>query len=90
MKKSKGLEELFLKVAQKHQIDADVVETVYQSMWGLMRKVIRELPELRKMTYKELKEFKENKDVRSSFYIPNFGKFFIDLKRAEYKEKKMN
>ena len=46
-----------------------------------MRKTIKELPELKDLSEEELHE------IRSDFYIPNFGRFFIDTKKVKIKRK---
>jgi hypothetical protein len=76
---SKGMQELFAKVAKKHNTSVGVVEKVYNSMWGFMRTTVKELPDLKELSIEELAGMKTN------FHIPNFCKFFIDIKAVERK-----
>ena len=81
------MQHLFAVVAKNHDVDVDVVKEVYESVWGLMRKVVRELPCFSEMSFDDIKEFK--KINKTTFSIPNFCKFFIDSKRLNSKSKKL-
>ena len=81
MTKNSDIYELLVATAKKHEIDVDIVKHVYLSIWGLINKVIRELPDLRDLSIEEIDQ------LDTDFHIANFGRFYIDLKKVETKRK---
>jgi hypothetical protein len=75
----KSLDNLFITVGSKYDVSPTVVKKVYESVFSLMKQVIRELPELKETSVEDMEK------LRSNFFIPKFGRFFIDLERIKKK-----
>ena len=74
-----SLNQIFQEVAHKHETTPEVVEKIYNSMWAFMRKTIKELPDLKKLSTEELN------DLKTNFYIPNFGRLYVDVNKVKKK-----
>ena len=78
--KYNSLDTLFVTLGEKHNVSPSVVKKVYESVFSFIHKTIKELPELKNLSSKELDELD-----RSNFYISNFCRFFIDVERIKNK-----
>jgi len=56
-----------------------VAKKVYESVFSLMRQVIKELPELHETSIEEMKQ------LRTNFFLPKFARFFIDIDKISKK-----
>jgi hypothetical protein len=77
--KYKALDELFVAVSKEYSVKPEVVNNVYNSVFGFMGKIIKGLPEIKKMGIEDVGKLEAN------FYIPKFARFFLDLKKVSKK-----
>jgi len=56
-----------------------VVKKVYESVFSMMRHVIKEMPNLKDVDVDDMKE------LRTNFFIPKFARFYIDIEKIRKK-----
>jgi len=75
----KSLDNLFTTVGNNHNTSPAVVKKVYESVFSLIRDVLRGLPDMDSITVDEMK------DLRTNFYMSKFGRFYIDIEKIRKK-----